>query len=46
METILCLSENERLSPGQSDEIDRVYEAYPDLNDDGFVKENLSKWLG
>ncbi|MDX1358317.1 MAG: dihydrodipicolinate synthase family protein [Clostridia bacterium] len=46
METILCLSDHEQLSPGQSDEIDRVYAAYPDLNDDDFVRENLAKWLG
>ncbi len=45
MENILCLSENEKLSPGQSEEIDRVYRMYPDLNDDAFVKENLAKWL-
>jgi len=45
MENILCLSESEVLSPGQSEEIDRVYKDYPDLNDDAFVKENLNKWL-
>lgn len=45
MANILCLSENERLSPGQLDEIDRVYRDYPDLNDDSFVRENLEKWL-
>ena len=42
---IWCLNPEETLSPGQSDEIDRVYAAYPELNDDEFVKENLSKWL-
>lgn len=35
----------ERLSPGQKEEIDRVYAMYPELNDDGFVSENLDKWL-
>jgi len=45
MENILCLSDSEVLSPGQSEEIDRVYKDYPDLNDDAFVKENLNKWL-
>lgn len=45
MENILCLSENEVLSPGQSEEIDRVYRDYPDLNDDDFIKNNLEKWL-
>ncbi len=33
------------LSPGQMGEIDRVYNAYPHLNDDEFVKENLASWL-
>jgi hypothetical protein len=27
-------------------EIDRVYAAYPELNDDAFVAEHLDKWLG
>jgi len=42
---ILCLDPHETLSLGQSDEISRVYEAYPHLNDDGFVKDNLEKWI-
>ena len=45
MKNILCLSEHECLSPGQSGEIDRIYDSYPDLNDDEFVRENLEKWL-
>jgi hypothetical protein len=45
MEGIWTLNENEGLSPGQREEIDRVYRAYPDLNDDAFVAENLSNWL-
>lgn len=40
-----CLDPREVLSPGQSDEIDRVLAAYPHLNDDDFVRENLSRWL-
>ncbi|MFN7992888.1 MAG: dihydrodipicolinate synthase family protein [Bryobacteraceae bacterium] len=40
-----CLNPNEDLSPGQSDEIDRVYRAYPHLNDDAFVREHLDEWL-
>jgi len=40
-----CLNPNEVLSPGQSEEITRVYEAYPHLNDDAFVKANLDKWF-
>jgi hypothetical protein len=26
-------------------EIDRIYSAYPHLNDDAFVRANLDKWL-
>jgi dihydrodipicolinate synthase/N-acetylneuraminate lyase len=40
-----CLDPDERLSPGQLDEIDRVSAAYPALNDDVFVRQNLSQWL-
>ena len=45
LEGIWCLNPDETLSPGQSDEIDRVLAAYPDLNDDAFVAEHLSSWL-
>jgi dihydrodipicolinate synthase/N-acetylneuraminate lyase len=45
LEGIWCLDPNETLSPGQAAEIDRVYAAYPELNDDAFVRENLSRWL-
>lgn len=41
----LCLNPHEDLSPGQGEQIDRVYEAYPQLNDDAFVREQLSGWL-
>jgi dihydrodipicolinate synthase/N-acetylneuraminate lyase len=40
-----CLNPNEDLSPGQMEEIDRVYAAYPQLNDDAFVAEQLEEWL-
>jgi len=40
-----CLNPKEVLSSGQSGEIDRVYAAYPRLNDDAFVKEHLAEWL-
>ena len=46
MESIVCLSDHEALSPGQAEELDRVQKAYPFLNDDDFVSENLEKWLG
>jgi hypothetical protein len=42
---IWCLDPKETLSPGQSREIDRVYTAYPDLNDDDFVRAHLEEWL-
>lgn len=38
-----CLNPEEELSPGQMEEIDRVYNAYPHLTDDNFVKELLSQ---
>lgn len=40
-----CLNPDEDLSPGQAQEIDRVYRAYPHLNDDAFVREHLDEWL-
>lgn len=40
-----CLDPDEDLSPGQMEEIDRVYAAYPHLNDDVFVRTHLDQWL-
>jgi dihydrodipicolinate synthase/N-acetylneuraminate lyase len=40
-----CLDPDEVLSSGQIEEIDRVYAAYPWLNDDQFVAEHLDRWL-
>jgi hypothetical protein len=45
LEGTWCLDANEGLSPGQAAEIDRVYRAYPELNDDTFVARNLDRWL-
>jgi len=45
LEGIWCLNSNETLSPGQTEEIDRVYRAYPHLNDDDFVRAGLDTWL-
>ncbi|MFP4367120.1 MAG: dihydrodipicolinate synthase family protein, partial [Bacteroidales bacterium] len=45
LEGLWTLDKNEALSPGQLEEIDRVYAAYPELNDDLFVSENLDRWL-
>jgi dihydrodipicolinate synthase/N-acetylneuraminate lyase len=41
-----CLNPRETLSPGQAAEIDRVYHAYPRLNDDAFVDAHRDEWLG
>ena len=38
---IWCLDPEEGLGEGQSEEIDRVYAMYPELNDDAFVAEFL-----
>ncbi|WP_162415938.1 dihydrodipicolinate synthase family protein [Cyclobacterium roseum] len=43
---IWCLSEKEKLSPGQVEEIDRIYADYPWLNDDVFVRENFNRFFG
>ena len=40
-----CLDPTEDLSPGQAEEIDRVYRLYPELSDDDFVAANLARWL-
>jgi hypothetical protein len=45
LEGIWCLDPEEKLSAGQAEEIDRVYLAYPELNDDAFVQVNLQRWL-
>jgi len=44
MKGIWCLNPEEVLSPGQAEEIDRIYRMYPELNDDAFVKEFLEKY--
>jgi hypothetical protein len=45
LEGTWCLDPNETLGPGQKEEIDRVYAAYPHLNDDDFVRSNRERWL-
>jgi hypothetical protein len=45
LEGIWCLDPHETLGPGQKEEIDRVYAAYPHLNDDAFVREHRETWL-
>ncbi len=45
LEGTWCLDPHEALSPGQAEEIDRVYAAYPEFADDAFVRANLERWL-
>jgi dihydrodipicolinate synthase/N-acetylneuraminate lyase len=45
LEGIWCLNPEETLGRGQRREIDRVYHAYPHLNDDEFVRAHLEEWL-
>lgn len=40
-----CLDPNEIMSPGQQQEIDRIYREHPQMNDDDFVKRNLERWI-
>ena len=44
-EGIWCLDKAETLGKGQFAEIERVYAAYPHLNDDAFVAEHRDEWL-
>lgn len=41
LQETVCLDPRERLSAGQAAEISRVLSLYPDLTDDGFVREFL-----
>jgi len=38
MEGVWCLDPEERLSPGQSEEIDRIYKMYPSGTEEGFER--------
>jgi hypothetical protein len=42
-----CLDPQEELSPGQMEEIDRVWSSYPQLHreDDALIREHLDEWL-
>ena len=40
-----CLDPSEELSPGQMAAIDRALARYPHLADDGFVRDNLDRWM-
>lgn len=45
LDGVWTLNPDDILTPGQKHEIDRVYTAYPELNDDEFVKENIGRWM-
>jgi dihydrodipicolinate synthase/N-acetylneuraminate lyase len=45
LEGTWCLDPDEKLSPGQAEEIDRVYREHADLSDDAYVKANVERWL-
>jgi hypothetical protein len=45
LEGIWCLNPDEGLSTGQREEIDRIYVAYPQLNDDEFVEKGIDSWM-
>src|SRR5690606_6001654 len=45
LEGTWCLDPSEGLSPGQAQEIDRVYRDHPELTDDDFVSARLAQWL-
>ena len=45
LQGVWCLDPAEQLSAGQGTDISRVCRAYPELNDDEFVAENLDRWL-
>lgn len=40
-----CLDENETLSPGQSEELDRVMRTHHFLLDDAFIAERIDEWM-
>jgi hypothetical protein len=44
MKSTECLDPHERMSPGQSEGIDRLYATYPEFHDDAFVAANLERW--
>ena len=44
MKSLNCINPDEKLSPGQVQEFERIYSMYPHLFDDDFVKENIDTW--
>lgn len=44
MKNIYCLNPDETLSEGQFEELDRIHEMYPHLNDDDFIAKHIDEW--
>lgn len=44
MKNIYCLNPDETLSEGQREELNRIQEKYPHLNDDDFIKAHIDDW--
>lgn len=44
LDGVWCLDPQQTLSPGQADEIERVWRAYPHLHDDDFVMRHRNEW--
>ena len=45
LENLMTLDPDEKLSPGQAEEITRVHRTHFELNDDEFVAANIDRWL-
>ncbi len=44
MKSLNCINPEEKLSPNQEKEFERIYAMYPHLFDDDFVKQNIASW--
>ena len=44
MNNIYCLNPEETVSEGQLEELDRIQNMYPHLNDDDFIKQHIDEW--
>lgn len=45
VEEVRVLDPSEGLSPGQVEEIDRIYKMYPHLRDDKFMRRYIDMWV-
>lgn len=44
MKSLNCINPEEKLSPNQEKEFERIYAMYTQLFDDDFVKQNIASW--